>query len=224
MTVTSQEKNHMKRSQLQLAVVLIGLFAISMAAQDNPNPVADQNNPVPPPAAQNNNVFGMVRSSGAVSAGCLQNASGRVTISPLGPVENMHVEVNGLPPNTEFDLFVIQLPNAPFGLSWYQGDIQTDGTGRGIGDFVGRFSIETFIVAPGSGPAPVVHRVDASVNPATAPVHTLHLGLWFGSAAAAVAAGCPSTVTPFNGDHTAGIQALSTRNFGNNNGPLRRLP
>jgi len=78
-------------------------------------------------------------------------------------------------------------------------------------------------VAPGSGPAPVVHRVDASVNPATAPVHTLHLGLWFGSAAAAVAAGCPSTVTPFNGDHTAGIQALSTRNFANNNGPLRRL-
>ena len=187
----------MKRSQLQLAAVLIGLFAISMAAQDNPIPVADQNNPVPM-AAQNNNVFGMVRSSGAVSAGCLQTASGRVTISPRGPVENMHVEVIGLPPNTEFDLFVIQLPNAPFGLSWYQGDIETDSTGRGVGDFVGRFSIETFIVAPGSGPAPVVHPVDASSNPATAQVHTLHLGLWFGSAAAAVAAGCPSTVTPFN--------------------------
>jgi len=175
-------------------------------------------------AAANNNVFAMVRSSGAVSAGCLLNALGRVTISPRGPVENMHVEVTGLPPNTEFDLFVIQLPNAPFGLSWYQGDIETDSTGRGVGDFVGRFSIETFIVAPGSGPAPVVHPVDASSNPATAPVHTLHLGLWFGSAAAAVAAGCPGTVTPFNGDHTAGIQALSTRQFANTNGPLRRIP
>ena len=197
----------MKRSQLNLAVVLIGLFAISMAAQNN-----------------NNNVFPIIRSSSAMTAGCLLNATGRVTISPRGPVENMHVEVIGLPPNTEFDLFVIQLPNAPFGLSWYQGDIETDSTGRGVGDFVGRFSIETFIVAPGSGPAPVVHPVDASSNPATAPVHTLHLGLWFGSAAAAVAAGCPGTVTPFNGDHTAGIQALSTRQFANTNGPLRRIP
>jgi len=196
-----------KRSHLYFAVVLIGLFAIRMAAQNN-----------------NNNVFPIIRSSSATTAGCLLNATGRVTISPRGPVENMHVEVIGLPPNTEFDLFVIQLPNAPFGLSWYQGDIETDSTGRGVGDFVGRFSTETFIVAPGIGPAPVVHPVDASVNPATAPVHTLHLGLWFGSAAAAVAAGCPGTVTPFNGDHTAGIQALSTRNFGNNNGPLRRLP
>jgi len=177
-----------------------------------------------PLIAQNNNIFNMVRSSGAVAAGCLLTASGRVTISPRGPVENMHVEVNGLPPNTEFDLFVIQLPNTPFGMSWYQGDIETDSTGRGVGDFIGRFSLETFIVAPGVGAAPVVHAVDANMNPATAPVHTFHLGLWFGSPAAAAAAGCPATVTPFNGDHRAGIQALSTRSFPDLNGPLRRIP
>jgi hypothetical protein len=139
----------------------------------------------------------------------------------------MHVEVSGLPANAGFDLFVIQLPNAPFGLSWYQGDIETNSTGTGVGDFIGRFSLETFIVAPGSGPAPVVHTAppfpDASTNPATAPVHTYHLGLWFDSATAAEAAGCPNTVTPFNGDHTAGIQALSTRGFGNTNGPLRKI-
>ena len=52
------------------------------------------------------------------------------------------------------------------------------------------------------------------MNPATEPIHTFHLGLWFGSPAAAQAAGCPNTVTRFNGDHRAGIQALSTRNFG----------
>jgi hypothetical protein len=50
-----------------------------------------------------------------------------------------------------------------------------------------------------------------------------HLGLWFGSPAAAAAAGCPTTVTPFNGDHNAGIQALSTRQFPALNGPLSRL-
>ena len=44
----------------------------------------------------------------------------------------MKVTVWGLPPNTDFDFFVIQVPNAPFGLSWYQGDIETnkDGVGK----------------------------------------------------------------------------------------------
>ena len=177
-------------------------------------------------AAAQNTTFTMVRSAGAVTANCIPDAKARVTINSLGNVEVMHVEASGLPPKTEFDAFVIQLPNAPFGLSWYQGDLTTDENGRGVAEFIGRFSIETFIVAPGSGPAPVVHNgpfPDASLNPATAPVHTFHLGLWFGSPEAAGAAGCPNTVTPFNGEHNAGIQALSTRNFGNLNGPLRKI-
>jgi hypothetical protein len=137
------------------------------------------------------------------------------------------VRVEGLPPNTEFDLFVIQLPNAPFGLSWYQGDLETNSGGSGRGIFIGRFNIETFIVAPGVGPAPVVHEddpfPDANENPATNPVHTFHLGLWFDEPADAEAACGLNTVTPFNGDHTAGIQALSTRNFPDEEGPLRGL-
>lgn len=175
-----------------------------------------------------NNIFSMVRSSTAVAADCLANAKGRVTISPLGPVENMHVEVSGLPPNAGFDLFVIQLPDKPFGLSWYQGDIHTDSKGTGVGDFTGRFSLETFIVAPGSGPAPVVHTKppfpDASSNPATNQVHRFHLGLWFDSTEEATKAGCPNTETPFNGDHTAGVQAMSTRNFPALSGPLKKIP
>jgi hypothetical protein len=50
-----------------------------------------------------------------------------------------------------------------------------------------------------------------------------HLGLWFNSPTDAAAAGCPNTVTPFNGDHTAGVQALSTHNFGDLHGPLRKV-
>ena len=177
-------------------------------------------------AAAQNTTFNMVRSAGAEAANCIPNAKGRATINSLGNVEVMHVEATGLPPRTEFDAFVIQLPNAPFGLSWYQGDLTTDDAGKGVADFIGRFSVETFIVAPGSGPAPVVHNQpipDANSNPATGPVHTFHVGLWFGSSAAAAAAGCPNTVTPFNGDHTAGIQALSTRNFGDLKGPLSKI-
>src|SRR3984885_13096294 len=183
---------------------------------------------VPAPAvAQNNFVFTMVRSTAATTAGCLPNASGRVTVHPLGPVEDLHVEVSGLPANVDFDFFVIQVPDKPFGMAWYQGDIQTDGNGRGVGDFVGRFSIETFVVAPGatsppdtfpSGPFP-----DATTNPATNPIQMYHLGLWFNRASDAESACCGSTETPFNGTHTAGIQALSTRNFAPLSGPLSKV-
>jgi hypothetical protein len=176
-----------------------------------------------PASAADTLVFRMVRSTAAVGAGCLAGARADVTISSFGPVEHMTVVARNLPPETEFDLFVIQLPDAPFGLSWYQGDLETDDRGRGAGVFIGRFNIETFIVAPGSGDAPVVHDADADTNPATDPVHTFHLGLWFNSPEDAAAAGCPDAVTPFNGEHDAGVQALSTRNFPPDAGPLRRL-
>jgi hypothetical protein len=171
--------------------------------------------------------FTMVRSAAAMAAGCVPKATAQVTDTTVGPVERLHVHVAGLPANTEFDFFVIQVPNAPFGLSWYQGDIETGASGTGDQTFVGRFNRETFIVAPGVAPAPVVHTgapfPDASSNPATNPVHTFHLGLWFNSRTDAANAGCGNAVTPFNGVHRAGVQVLSTRNFANNNGPLRGL-
>ena len=170
--------------------------------------------------------FHMVRSATAVGAGCLNGAQARVTIRSQGPVEVMRVSADHLPRNTDFDLFVIQVPNAPFGISWYQGDLESNRRGHAEGTFIGRFSIETFAVAPNVAPAPQVHSSpipDATANPAFGPVHTYHLGLWFNSPKDAVAAGCPGATTPFNGDHTAGVQALSTRNFGDQTGPLRQL-
>lgn len=177
-------------------------------------------------AMAQNSSFNMVRSVVAEAAGCLPKATARVTISSIGIAEVMSIEARGLPPNTDFDAFVIQLPNAPFGLSWYQGDIKTDEKGTGVANFIGRFNEETFIVAPGSGPAPVKHTggpfPDANVNPATHPVHTYHIGLWFNSPLDAASAGCGGAVTPFNGTHNAGTQALTTRNFGVL-GPLGRI-
>ena len=171
--------------------------------------------------------FQMVRSAAAEGAKCLDHVRANVKVEPLGPVERMTIVATGLPKNTEFDLFVIQVPNAPFGLSWYQGDMESNSGGVARGQFIGRFNIETFIVAPNTAPAPVVHDKkpfpDAGTNPATPPVHTFHVGLWFNSPKDAAAAGCPNAVTPFNGDHTAGVQILSTRNFANDMGPLRQL-
>jgi hypothetical protein len=180
-------------------------------------------------------VFSMVPAPGiGGTEGCLPNAIGRVTITSLNVVENMHVEAWGLPPNTDFDFFVIQVPIAPFGLSWYMGDLLTDAHGLAVGDFIGRFSIGTFIVAPGVAPAPVVdppNLHDASSNPTTNPVQTYHLGLWFDSPAAAGKATCADKTTPFNSTHNAGIQVLNTSNFCTNassvstclSGPLLRV-
>ena len=168
--------------------------------------------------------FNMVVSGGAKA--CLPNATASVRITPAGPVETMDVTVQGLPPNTDFDFFVIQVPKSPFGVSWYQGDIQTDKNGRGHGHFIGRFSIETFAVAPGSAPAPAVFSgpfPNATLNPPFLPIQMYHLGLWFNSPVDAQAAGCPGTVTPFNGVHNAGIQVLNTSNFADDHGPLRSV-
>jgi hypothetical protein len=169
--------------------------------------------------AQNINVtFDMVPTDGVES--CVP-ATGRVTITHTPQlVETMHVEVSGLPPKTDFDLFIIQVPTTPFGLSWYMGDMLTDSTGAAVGDFTGRFNIGTFIVAPGVAEAPLVLRGDASSNPPTAPVQLYHLGLWFDSPAAALKARCQGVVTPFNSTHNAGVQILNTSNFPALKGPL----
>src|SRR5262249_43344020 len=77
--------------------------------------------------------FPMVVSGPA--AACLPRATARVTIRSSGPVEVMTVLVSGLPPKTDFDFFVIQVPKTPFGMSWYQGDIETDAQGNGFETF-----------------------------------------------------------------------------------------
>jgi hypothetical protein len=163
--------------------------------------------PLAKAAAGDSTTFFMTKSAGAVP--CLNAAAiGRVTISDLGPVQNMHVEVSNLPANTEFTLFVINTPNAPFVPAWYQGDLKTNAIGKGVLDVTGIFSAETFILNPG---VPAV------------PVNLFHLGIWFADPTDAMTAGCPGTVTPFDGDHNAGIQVLHTNNVSGSLGPLSRI-
>ena len=159
-----------------------------------------------------------------VARACLPSASAQVSVQSSGTAEDLLISATGLPPNTDFGLFVTQVPNQPFGLSWYQGDLITDSNGNVLQNFRGRFSIETFIVAPGTAAAPSVFTSppspDAVQNPVSGPVQMYHLGLWFNSPGDAQKVGCPNTVTPFNGQHNAGIQVLNTSNFPDNSGPL----
>ncbi|HEY2842618.1 MAG TPA: hypothetical protein VGJ09_03170 [Bryobacteraceae bacterium] len=163
--------------------------------------------------------FNMVVSAAAKT--CAPNAAATVTIRPGAQADQMDVTVKDLPPNTDFEFFVIQVPHSPFGVAWYQGEIHTDKHGKGNHQFAGRFSNETFAFAFGSAPAPNVLAGDATVNPPFNPIQMYHLGMWFSSPEAATAATCPGGLTSFGGDHNAGIQILNTTNFQDDHGPLR---
>jgi hypothetical protein len=174
--------------------------------------------------------FDLIRSKGLANfPAVLPSAHGQVKIESVGPVEIMKVKVWGLPPNTDFDLFVIQVPNKPFGMAWYQGDIETNKNGVGYGEFIGRFNIETFMVAQDIAPAPADpfhdhNRVpDATTNPKTNPIQMYHIGLWFNNPKDLEKLGGPGGITPFNGEHDAGGQILNSGEFADTDGPLNRI-
>src|SRR5919107_5038336 len=174
--------------------------------------------------AVDNTSFRMVRSQTAVANDCLKGAKANVDVRTTATDQQiMDVTVNHAPKNTEFELFVTQQPKSPFGVSWYQADFTTNNQGQGEVRARGIFSEELFAFAPGVVKAPQVDNQDAEKNPAFDPVHTFHLGLWFGDPKDAKEAGCSGKVTQFDGDHEAGIQAFSTRNFPDLKGPLGNI-
>jgi len=158
--------------------------------------------------------FGLKPSSSAISA-CLPKAGGHVTITPGKLNDTMKVNLHGMPPNTGFDLFVIQQPTAPFGVSWYQSDIQTNDNGFGSATVRGIFDAETFSVSPGG-------------TTTFAPTHQFHLGVWFNDPNVPFNLGCEpgapaAIVTPFNGEQHAGIQVVNTAQFPVDAGPLSHV-
>ncbi len=123
--------------------------------------------------------------------------------------------VFGAPRNADFDLFVIQQPLKPFGVSWYQTDVNANSHGVGRASVRGIFDRETFSVSLGG-------------TTTFAPTHQYHLGLWFNDPNLPFALGCEpgakvAAVTPFNGEQHAGIQALNTAEFPVNAGPLSEV-
>lgn len=166
-------------------------------------------------AASNSSfTFSMIPSPGIKA--CLPHASGSVTITPNSLNDTMKVSVSGLAPNTGYDLFVLEIPNKPFGIAWYQSDLQTDGSGAGNVTVKGIFNKETFSVSTG-GPTTTF-----------SPTHQYHLGLWFNDPKVPFNLHCEPgatspIVTPFNGEQHAGIQVLNTANFPDNAGPLSHV-
>jgi hypothetical protein len=106
-------------------------------------------------------------------------------------------------------------PTAPFGVAWYQSDIQTGSFGTGSATVRGVFNVETFSVSLGG-------------TATFSPTHQYHLGVWFSDPTVPFKLGCEPgattpIITPFNGTQHAGIQVVNTAEFPAGAGPLSHV-
>ena len=136
-----------------------------------------------------------------VNATCLSDATGDVTVlhkeDTLG-VDTLHLEVSGLPANTDFAVFLTSADafvTPPFGTAAYIGDFTTNAAG--IGSLkVDAIIAEAFVSTPGTPRG----RTDLD-----------HLVFWFADPAQVPGCFNFSGFTPFDGDGDAGPAAMSSR-------------
>ena len=203
---------HLRRRAVTLATAGLAATAVASALSLTAASAAPETSASLASAARQSGAFAfsLVPSPGIKS--CLPHAGGQVVVVPGSLNDLMAVAIHGMPANSDFDLFVIQQPLKPFGVSWYQTDIHADSHGNGFVTVRGIFDVETFSVSPGG-------------TTTFAPTHQYHIGLWFNDPNLPFKLGCEPgatapIVTPFNGEQHAGIQVLNTAQFPDNAGPL----
>jgi hypothetical protein len=136
-------------------------------------------------------------------AACMPHARVKVTdvstTDELG-FDKLKVRVRGLPPNTDFTVFLLETAGSPFGAAEYIGDVTTNKHGVGSNEF-----------------HLIVDEAFSStlVNGARVRVDLNQVGMWFADPAdddfCAAAPGITG-VTPFDGDNEAGVQAFNSAN------------
>jgi len=136
-------------------------------------------------------------------AGCFPNATARVTVFPREErrgVDTLDLKAEGLPPHTEFTVFLSELPAPPFNAVEYIGDFTTNAAGKG--------SLRTDTIINEAFASTVVNgvRSRAELN---------HVVVWFADPADDDVCFGPGggPVTPFDGDGDAGVTVLSSANF-----------
>jgi hypothetical protein len=134
-------------------------------------------------------------------AGCMPHAKVRVEVSletdRIG-FDSFEVDASGLPPNTDFTVFLLEQAGAPFGAAEYIGDISSNDNGRAHNEFH-LIVQEAFASTLVDG-----QRVRVDLN---------QVGMWFADPAADdFCLGPNSPVTPFDGDNEAGVQAFNSAN------------
>jgi hypothetical protein len=140
--------------------------------------------------------------SSAQLAACMPHADVDVTVKlttdDIG-FDSFQVKAEGLPPKRSFTVFLLQQADSPFGAAEYIGDITTDATGT---------AKNTFKL--------IVQEAFSStlVNGSRVRVDLNRVGMWFADPKDDdfCLHDDPQTVTPFDGDNAAGVQAFNSRN------------
>jgi hypothetical protein len=140
--------------------------------------------------------------SSAQLAACMPGAQLNVSVSLTGDRRGSdRFEISGdhLPPSTDFTIFLLQQPGAPFGAAEYIGDLSTNADGVAHTDLqliVGEAFASTLV-------GPFRTRVDLN-----------SIGVWFADPTGddfCLGQG-NGAVTPFDGDNQAGVQAFNSAN------------
>ncbi len=140
-------------------------------------------------------------------ASCFPNAQANITLLETGDllgVDQMTLRAQGLPPNTKFELFLTEIPHAPYRAVSYVANFTTDDNGRGSVQVNGVIT-EAFAFSDVTG-------IRAQLD---------HVVFWFDDRKDAQKACNIPTVTPFNPEGMAGVVAMSSRNFPDDAGPLK---
>lgn len=134
-------------------------------------------------------------------AACMPHAQVHVEVSletdRIG-FDSFQVDASGLPPNTDFTVFLLELAKTPFGAAEYIGDITSDENGHATNEF--------HLIVQEAFSSTLVNgqRVRVDLN---------QVGMWFADPAADdFCLGPNSPVTPFDGDNEAGVQAFNSAN------------
>jgi hypothetical protein len=134
-------------------------------------------------------------------ADCMPDASLKVKLkltTDKRGFDSFSIKGRQLPPNTDFTVFLLEQPGAPFGAAEYIGDFTTNAQGNGQNTFnliVG----EAFSSTLANG-----GRVRVDLN---------RIGVWFADPLGDdFCLGQGSPVTPFDGDNEAGVQVFNSAN------------
>jgi hypothetical protein len=110
-----------------------------------------------------------------------------------------HIEGDGLPPDRDYTVFLLEQAGSPFGAAEYIGDLHTNAKGHGENTF--RLIVEEAFAS-------------TLVNGQRVRVDLNRVGMWFADPKDDDFCAIPDTqkVTPFDGDNEAGVQVFNSAN------------
>lgn len=186
-------KNRLATGLLTCAALATGLTAATLTSSAAPSAA-----PTSAPAAPS--VRLQLTPSSDQLATCMPKAKVDVRVelkTDRVGFDDFEVRASGLPPKTDFTVFLLQQADSPFGAAEYIGDITSNDKGNASNEFK-LIVEEAFSSSVVNG-----QRVRTDLN---------QVGMWFADPAGddfCLGTG-KGPVTPFDGDNEAGVQAFNS--------------